>query len=156
MIINLLKLLNEETLDYEFRLFQDDLVGYEDEYLGKPDEAGVLVKGSIKKLKQNEFLIRFTLNGVIVYPCARCLDPTPVDSIFDFEDVIETDVGTETINLVPYASECLFINEPFKVLCDEECKGLCPSCGANLNHEECSCEGPSDIDPRMEALKKLL
>ena len=58
--------------------------------------------------------------------------------------------------MVPYVEECLFINEPFKVLCDEDCKGLCPSCGANLNQEQCSCGDDTDIDPRMEALKELL
>lgn len=156
MIINVLKLLNDETLNYEFRLFQDDLKGYGDDYEGKLDENGALVKGSIKKLGATEFLIKFTLTGVIVYPCARCLTPTPVSSVFEFEDTIETDPGTETIDMVPYVEECLFINEPFKVLCDEDCKGLCPSCGANLNQEQCSCGDESDIDPRMEALKKLL
>ncbi|MEG0377614.1 MAG: DUF177 domain-containing protein, partial [Eubacterium sp.] len=115
MIINVLKLLNKETLDYEFRLFQDDLKGYEDEYFGKPDESGVLVKGSIKKEAQNEFLMHFTVSGVIIYPCARCLDPVAEESVFEFEDVITTEIGAEIIDLVPYVYECLFINEPFKV-----------------------------------------
>lgn len=156
MIINSLKLVKDETLNYEFRLFQDDLKGYGDEYDGKLDKNGACVKGSIKKLNVNEFLLKFELTGVIVYPCARCLEPTPMNSDFIFEDTIETELGTEAIDLVPYVEECLFINEPFKALCDEDCKGLCPSCGANLNQKQCSCEGAADIDPRMEALKALL
>ena len=44
---------------------------------------------------------------------------------------------------------------PMRPLCDEECKGLCPDCGTNLNKETCSCCG-SAIDPRLAVLKKLL
>jgi len=42
-------------------------------------------------------------------------------------------------------------------LCDEECEGLCPNCGANLNKGECSCETDADdeelIDPRLAKLQ---
>ena len=41
------------------------------------------------------------------------------------------------------------------VLCREDCKGLCPHCGKDLNEGPCGCE-PRQIDPRLEALKKLL
>jgi hypothetical protein len=43
---------------------------------------------------------------------------------------------------------------PLKPLCREECKGLCPSCGADLNKGPCSCKGKKG-DPRLAALKKL-
>ena len=38
--------------------------------------------------------------------------------------------------------------------CSEECKGLCPTCGKNLNHEKCNCK--KEVDPRMAALLQLL
>jgi uncharacterized protein len=41
-----------------------------------------------------------------------------------------------------------------KVVCGEDCKGLCPKCGANLNRETCDCEKDWE-DPRFAALKKL-
>lgn len=156
MIINVSKLVSKEALNYEFRLYQDDLAGFVDEYSGVIDEDGILVKGSITKLSVNEFLLKFTVEGTIVYLCARCLEPTPVKSAYDYEEIVQTAPDTEFLDLRDYVYECLFINEPFKVLCDESCKGLCPSCGANLNHENCSCGEALDIDPRMEALKKLL
>ncbi|MEG1834808.1 MAG: DUF177 domain-containing protein [Oscillospiraceae bacterium] len=43
---------------------------------------------------------------------------------------------------------------PTKVLCREDCKGLCPYCGTDLNQKKCDCEKP--IDPRLAALKQLL
>ncbi len=156
MIINVSKLVSEKALDYEFRLYQDDLSGFVDEYSGVIDENGLLVKGSIQKCSAGEFHLKFMVEGSIVYLCARCLEPTPLESVYEYEDTIELEAGTESIDLRSYVYECLFINEPFKVLCDEACKGLCPSCGANLNHGNCSCGEVLDIDPRMEALKKLL
>ena len=41
-----------------------------------------------------------------------------------------------------------------KTLCSEDCKGLCPGCGVNLNHEACRCK--KQVDPRLAALAKLL
>jgi hypothetical protein len=43
---------------------------------------------------------------------------------------------------------------PLKVICQSDCRGLCPSCGANLNHEECRCETHA-TDPRMAPLARL-
>ena len=44
---------------------------------------------------------------------------------------------------------------PMRFLCREDCKGLCPKCGKNLNEGECGCD-TKEIDPRMEPLRKLL
>jgi uncharacterized protein len=43
---------------------------------------------------------------------------------------------------------------PLKVTCREECKGLCPHCGKNLNQEQCSCSVTVE-DPRWAALKEV-
>ena len=44
---------------------------------------------------------------------------------------------------------------PFQLLCREECKGLCPVCGADLNETTCNCN-TKKVDPRLEKLKMLL
>lgn len=49
----------------------------------------------------------------------------------------------------------IFLNLPMKVICEEECKGLCPSCGKDLNKESCNCSNRM-TDPRMDKLKDLL
>ena len=46
------------------------------------------------------------------------------------------------------------LNMDSKMLCSEDCKGLCCGCGTNLNFEDCSCE--KEVDPRLAALKQLL
>jgi uncharacterized protein len=50
--------------------------------------------------------------------------------------------------------EVVRIEYPLQHICGLECKGLCPRCGVNLNHESCQCEN-EDIDPRLEKLKNL-
>lgn len=81
-------------------------------------------------------------------------DSDPCDQFF--EEAVEFEPDSDAINLIPFVEECLFINEPFKVLCDESCKGLCPGCGVNLNREACRCTQEETIDPRMAALQQLL
>jgi uncharacterized protein len=43
---------------------------------------------------------------------------------------------------------------PIKAICRDDCKGLCPHCGRNLNTEQCSCAEPLE-DPRWAALKDI-
>ena len=49
----------------------------------------------------------------------------------------------------------VYLSLPMKHLCKEDCKGLCPMCGKNLNFGECDCQS-DDIDPRLAKLKELL
>ena len=58
------------------------------------------------------------------------------------------------IDLLELAREQIILSLPEKPLCDEECKGLCTSCGADLNEETCTCE-PEPADPRMAVLAGL-
>ena len=58
------------------------------------------------------------------------------------------------LDLTALVREDLLLALPAKFLCREDCKGLCPMCGKNLNDGSCSCKKP--IDPRLEALRQLL
>ena len=51
--------------------------------------------------------------------------------------------------------EQLEMEFPVRILCREDCRGLCQRCGKNLNEGECGCD-TREIDPRMEPLRKLL
>ena len=107
--------------------------------------------------------------------CARCLEPVafPVKREFDLLyrpaglDVVE---GKEVelqdkdaaisyyehdgVELSELLREQVLLEVPLKTVCKEECQGLCPHCGSNLNHGKCGCEQPP-ADPRWEALKGL-
>jgi uncharacterized metal-binding protein YceD (DUF177 family) len=108
--------------------------------------------------------------------CGRCLEPfaLKVQQELDLfylphrEDVAEEDEEEisdrdlviayyrgERIDLGETAREQLLLAVPMKRLCREECRGLCPSCGANRTHEPCNCREETE-DLRLLPLKKLL
>jgi uncharacterized protein len=71
-------------------------------------------------------------------------------------DVADHDLGLaeyrdETIDLGEVVREQLYLALPMKPLCQQDCKGLCPVCGANRNRETCACQNEW-VDPRMAAL----
>jgi uncharacterized protein len=61
---------------------------------------------------------------------------------------------TPEISLTPIAEERIQMAIPMKPLCREDCRGLCPGCGRDLNTEPCRCETPA-ADPRWEALRSI-
>ncbi len=110
---------------------------------------------------------RATANAVLV--CDRCLESFDssiefeIDEAFKKEDEfsgddenpdISTFVGT-TIDLVEIVYANLFMNLPSKFLCRDDCEGLCPVCGKNLNQGDCDCSA-ENTDPRFDILDKLL
>jgi|LSQX01.3.fsa_nt_gb uncharacterized protein len=58
------------------------------------------------------------------------------------------------VDLTPYFRELVLLNLPLKALCQENCRGICPLCGRNLNFEECNCTY-DNVDPRLAVLKKF-
>ena len=70
----------------------------------------------------------------------------------DFDDYIIAENNIVDIDALVEEEIHLFL--PAKMLCKEDCKGICPNCGKNLNKEVCSCK--KEVDPRMAALLQLL
>lgn len=58
------------------------------------------------------------------------------------------------IDLDKILREDIYLSLPTVILCGPECKGVCPYCGQNRNHSQCSCKKPAD--PRLETLQQLL
>jgi uncharacterized protein len=100
------------------------------------------------------------------FECARCLRPfaaplsvevcelflAPGHEAPEGEEVYAV-VGTE-IDLEPMLVDALTLSLPLKPLCDPDCKGLCASCGADLNQGSCDC-ATHDVDPRWAELEQL-
>ena len=103
------------------------------------------------------------------YTCDRCLTSfmNPFEAqlrqlfyvgnkeIADNEDIALLPESATEIDLTPYLMEMVLLNHPIKMICSEDCKGLCPKCGANLNIEKCQCADETS-DPRWEELRKLI
>jgi uncharacterized protein len=106
--------------------------------------------------------------------CARCLDPVVQDVKRSFDLLYRpqgTDAGNEELSVTAAEAEIgyyqgegvlledtlreqVLLSVPLKVLCRENCLGLCPTCGKNRNAELCSCAQPIE-DPRWAALKEI-
>lgn len=99
-------------------------------------------------------------------PCDRCGEETitPFERSFK-HTVVQSLVGENeddyleapdfALELDPTVTADIILSLPSKHLCKEDCKGLCPKCGKNLNEGECGCD-LREIDPRLEILKSLL
>jgi uncharacterized protein len=116
-------------------------------------------------------LVRGTIGFSITSPCARCLvdqrieRETAVTELFvdplkrDEDD--EDDPGYEliddnaAIDLSVLARDTLVIDLPVRILCREDCQGLCPTCGADRNVEDCGHQPGEEADPRWAALADL-
>jgi uncharacterized protein len=138
--------------------------------------APVALAFDIVKDKQH-FQLAGSVATMLELPCSRCLEPftTLVDSAFDLRyqphahpagsgheaerQIEEDDLSTafydnEEIDLGQLMREQFYLALPMKPLCGEDCRGLCPICGTNLNRETCDCKRQWD-DPRLAVLKTL-
>jgi uncharacterized protein len=120
-----------------------------------------------------------TFSGHLVVACSRCVgevripieeklrvtfmppgempseDDEPSDEGAEVreEDLDVFPFDGEKLDLEPLFREQFILAIPFAPVCREDCKGLCPQCGTDLNSGTCACEKP--IDPRLAALKGL-
>ena len=94
--------------------------------------------------------------------CRRCLGPVRGEAHAQFQELYEPDAREgesyplqgDRIDLAPLAREALLLELPLAPLCRDDCQGLCPRCGADLNAGACTC--PSDSgDPRWAVLDAL-
>jgi len=123
---------------------------------------------------KDKFRLEGHLRTELELPCSRCLDPyrLAVDADFDQrylpasaastdpdrevqEDDLETSYySDDQIDLAELMREQFYLALPMKPLCRDECRGLCPHCGTNLNTGACDCSPVWD-DPRLAALKAI-
>ena len=103
--------------------------------------------------------------------CARCLAPVTDSFSLNLEKTVATkevlsDVDEDRLDdyaiiengfldMDEQLMEQLEMEFPVRILCKEDCRGLCQRCGKNLNEGECDCD-TREIDPRMEPLRRLL
>ena len=107
--------------------------------------------------------VRTTIHGI----CDRCAAEFDRDIDFPIDVVLVTEFANEenedewvfplegdSADLDDIVRTVFVLNLDSKLLCKEDCKGLCHRCGVNLNHAPCTCQ--KELDPRFAALKQLL
>ena len=123
----------------------------------------------VKNEGQRKLLLKGEATVKVLIPCARCLKDVENTIQLEFEKELDMNVTPqerelaldEQVFLDGYnldvdklvCSEIL-VSWPSKVLCKEDCKGLCNTCGTNLNLKTCDCE-PTDLDPRMAQIQEI-
>ena len=133
---------------YDFTLNPD---GLEEEWVML---TPLHVKGSVV-YGGNGFLLSGQLSARVQIPCSRCLTPVVQALSVDYDEEFEEQEFPEEdaeIDLGDMAVQLWLTSIPMQILCDDQCKGLCPQCGKNLNEGGCACEGV-DLDPRLEILR---
>jgi len=123
----------------------------------------------VKHVKKRELTIQGEAKLAFELPCDRCLESVRVDMDLEFTKNVDLQASDEEqideldeknyIDGYNLDVEKLLYNEiligwPMKVLCSEDCKGICNTCGQNLNLGTCDCEDTS-LDPRMSVIRDV-
>lgn len=162
MIIELESVFNTDGLkipfDYELSLSGITVSGL------TPVTEPVKVSGYVEN---KAGIVNLKASAALKYeaPCDRCAENVISQFSFPVEHTLVValesggnddflEVPNMRLNLDELVEEDVNLALPTKYLCNDDCKGLCPICGKNLNKSQCDCKAP--IDPRMEALLQLL
>ena len=123
----------------------------------------------ISNLGNKKVLIEARASVVLTVPCDRCLSDVSIPFDIDVREEIDFNLTeeqrTEDLDETNYITgydldvdkliyDEVLIGFPMKVLCNDDCKGICKKCGANLNKGECGCDR-TELDPRMAVIRDI-
>jgi uncharacterized protein len=172
------KKLEIHPLDFDEE-FQPDVIDLAGEArqltpLKASGRAEVVEEHHGKNLIIKDIRLRGRLSAGLELQCARCLEPVKQEIAREFELLyrpLGVDAGRDELSVTDaeaeigyYQGDGILLEDvlreqvllalPLKVTCEEDCRGLCPQCGKNLNQEQCSCVTTIE-DPRWAALKDI-
>lgn len=140
----------------------------EDVGLLEPFVGNILVEAKLQK-SQRQIVLNADVKAKVNFECDRCSENYGQELTNDYKivyyfsseikdenqiDIKYISINTDKINLTNDVRDYIQLAIPMKKLCKEDCKGLCVSCGKNLNIEDCNCS-KKEIDPRWLPLEKL-
>ena len=139
--------------------FSDKFVFLRDNYM-IPVSAEVT---GIVYRQGTDYIVDGKVKTVLNLNCDLCLSAFETKLDFDLNEVFsETpdsdeeiwELSDKTIDLKPAVIANIILNMPMQVLCSDDCKGLCPKCGHNLNDGDCGCDR-GYVNPQFEKLLNL-
>jgi len=134
-------------------VIDDSVYAFEDEYL-KPF-AGLRYDVFAQRLGR-ELLVRGALEQDFSAVCSRCgADFDFTVKVPDFTVSVEVDEKSEFTDLTNELRESIILSLPTYPVCREDCRGICQTCGKNLNEGACSCVR-EDRDGRWDVLESLI
>lgn len=163
MVLDLQRLFENEGEEIPFNC-SVDLSEYERDNIHLL-QAPVMVSGRVYN-QAGVVYVKYTARYTVQAPCDRCLAPVVLQRQLDTCQIAVRSLNGKdedaflflpdaqlSVEEMVYAD--IVLDLPNKILCCEECKGLCPQCGVNLNQGACSCPHSSG-DPRLAVLRDLL
>ncbi len=131
----------------------------------RPVTEPVSVRGEVRNMA-GALVLRATARARLSLVCDRCATPFTREKLVEYEALLadalereEDDDGEivplegDTLDVGRLMTDTFILEMDTKNLCSEDCKGLCPGCGANLNLEPCRCV--REVDPRLAGLAKF-
>ena len=131
-----------------------------------PVTEPVVASGTVRNTA-GVLMMKGDLTTTIHGTCDRCASPFDREIHFPINVVLVTELADEenedewvfplegdSADLDDIVRTVFVLNLDSKLLCKEDCRGLCPRCGKNLNDGPCNCQ--KELDPRFAALKQLL
>lgn len=130
-----------------------------------PLKKPVNVSGSLTSKADVVYLdlkVDYTFEGF----CDRCAEELVKNYVLSIHRIVVEQLQNEnnddeylivenrTLDIEEFINEEVLLSLPSKILCSDDCKGICSQCGVNLNVNKCNCK--KAVDPRMEALLQLL
>ena len=131
----------------------------------RPFLRPVRITGRVRNMA-GAMVLSAKLSGVLSLVCDRCARPFEREKTVEYETLLAFELesgesddivlldGDGGLDLDALMEEIFLLEMDTKNLCDQDCKGLCPGCGADLNCESCRCK--KEIDPRLAKLAQLL
>ena len=144
--------------DFTLDLTQEEFYGEQ------PITQPVHVTGRVKNIA-DVLVPEGQAKSVLDYTCDRCMGGFSREKTVKLSYMLAEEMEGEEdgeivllddgeIDIGDLAYTAFILDMDTKHLCSEDCKGLCPGCGANLNQEPCRCK--KQVDPRWAALEQLL
>ena len=133
-------------------------------YGRKPFQSPVYVEGEVSN-ESGVLRLKGSIKTVYSTECARCLKPLDIPLEAEVDTLLSDDPEAEeeddlfvltgdSVDPADVLVPALILQVQMTYLCKEDCKGLCPQCGKDLNTGECGCK-TDYIDPRFESLRSL-
>ncbi len=146
-------------LDLTVRL--DDFAFGAQKYAVEPNEVPVRV--DVSRMTGQGYALRLRFEAAVTGPCMRCLGAAQPPFAIDAREVDQPNAGDELdspyvssdeeLDLHGWARDALALALPAQIVCRDDCSGLCPQCGRNLNDEPH--EHEREPDPRWSKLREL-
>jgi uncharacterized protein len=124
----------------------------------------VPLKLDLSRTTHSGWALRLRFEVSLIGPCMRCLEPAAPRFVVDAREIDQPGGGEELespyvtdqeVDLAAWARDALALALPTQLLCKNDCAGLCPSCGENLNHAGPDHGHEAAPDPRWAKLREL-